>query len=141
MFDPDSFMSAQVEGEMSTDFTPIPEGEFTAVISDVKARQAKSSTIMDVSWQIDDAEVAAITGRDTNTVRQSVFLDMTESGGLDFAKGANVSLGRLREALGQNLPGVWSPSMLIGQAARVKVEHRMWEGNTFADVKRVEKLG
>lgn len=140
MFDTESFLSTTVEGEMSTEFVPVPEGEYTAIIKDVKARQAKSSHIMDVVWEIDDPEVREVTGMENPTVRQSIFLDMTESGSLDLGKGKNIALGRLREALGQNGPGAWAPSMLLGQAAKVRVEHRIYEGKTFADVKAVASL-
>jgi len=140
VFDSDSFMSATSEGEMSTEFVPVPEGEFNAVIDGVKVREAKGNVLLDVSWNIDDAAVAEATGRDKNTVRQTLFLDMTDGGGLDLSQGKNVQLGKLREALGQNGPGAWSPSMLDGNVAKVRVSHRMYEGTTYADVKGVTAL-
>ena len=141
MFDTESFLNQQVEGEMSTEFTPVPEGEYTGIVKDVKARQAKDSHLMDVVWEIDDEEARRVTGMEHPTVRQTIFLDLTDNGGLDLGKGKNIALGRLRDALNQNGPGAWSPAMLLGQAAKVRVEHRLYEGRTFADVKGVAKLG
>ena len=140
MFDADSFMGTTVDGEMSTEFVPVPEGEYNAVIDDVKVREAKGSVIMDVLWSIDDASVSGVTGRDKNTVRQSIFLDMTDNGGLDLSQGRNIGLGKLRDALNQNGPGAWSPSMLTGNVAKVRVAHRIYEGTTYADVKGVAAL-
>jgi hypothetical protein len=145
MFDPDQFMSGTVEGEMSTEFTPVPEGEYNALITGVNARSTSSDkgeyVILDVTWAIDDAAVAAEVGMDNPTVRQSIFLDTTDGGGLDFAKGKNIQLGRLRDAVKQNGPSAWSPSMLEGQVAKVRVAHRMYEGRIFADVKGVSAVG
>ena len=141
MFDPDSFMSSTTEGEMSTEYTPVPEGEYNAVIDNVNARESSSDkgdfVMLDVTWKIDDAHVAEVTGIENPTVRQTIFLDITSSGGIDMAKGKNIQLGRLREAVNQNKPGPWSPSMLPGNVAKVKISHRMYEGRTFADVKGV----
>jgi hypothetical protein len=75
------------------------------------------------------------------SVSQSLMLDMTESGALAVGTNKNVNLGRLREALGQNVSGrPWSPNMLQGQVARISVKHRLWEDKTFAEVKGVVKL-
>lgn len=143
MFDTESFMQTTVEGELSTTTTPIPVGEFLAVVKSVGSRSGEKDgnpwAMLDVTWEIDDASVAEVTGRDVNTCRQSIFLDITESGGLDMAKGKNVGLGKLREAVNQNGPGAWSPAMLEGQVGKVKIDHRLYEGNTYADVKGVAK--
>lgn len=140
-FNPDEFLSGTVAGEMSTEFTPIPEGEYNAVIDKVEARSTRNGgAILDVTWIIDDQAVREATGLENPKCRQSVFLDITASGGIDVSKGKNIGLGRLREAVGQNGPQAWAPGQLVGNVARVKVEHRLYEGNTFADVKRVSKL-
>jgi hypothetical protein len=140
MFDADNFMAATVEGELSTEYVNVPENEYQAVAGDAKIREAKGSVMMDIPWTIDDPSVAEVTGRETNTVRQTIFLDITEQGGLDLAKGKNVQLGKLRQALGQNGPGAWSPSMISGNVAKVRVSHRMYEGTTYADIKGVAAL-
>jgi len=137
-FDPDLFLSAQTTDSLSTQSNPVPEGEYNAVISSVEVRQAKSSTIMDIKWAIDDAAVAEATGIKTPTVRQSVFLDITANGGLDTSKGKNTQLGRLREAVKQNKAGMpWSPAQLSGSVARITVKHRIDGENIYTDVKGV----
>jgi hypothetical protein len=148
-FDPQQFMNMQVTEATSTEFVSVPEGDYTAVVTKVDFRtvQAKNGegemAFMDVTWEIDDptGSVEAVTGRKKNSARQSIILDVTEWGSLDMGKGRNVGLGRLREAVGQNRPGVaWSPSMLIGQPARVSIKHRMDGDRTFVDVRSVAKL-
>lgn len=144
MFDEDAFMSSTSEGEMSTEMIPVPVGEYQAIVKKVATRSGSSEkgdwAVLDVTWSIDDAGVTEATGMDSPSVRQSIFLDVSESGGLDLGKGKNVGLGRLREALGQNTGAAWSPSMLEGNVATVMVEHRLYEGRTFADVKNVSAI-
>lgn len=144
MFDAEQFMQSTVEGEMSTESVPVPAGEYVAVVKSVGSRSGekdgKTWAMLDVTWEIDDPQVAEVTGRDVNTVRQSIFLDINDHGGLDLGKGKNIGLGRLREAVNQNGPQAWAPAMLEGQSARVRIDHRMYEGNTYADVKGVAKL-
>ncbi len=135
MFDSDTFMSATVEGESSTVFIPVPEGEFQALAEKVESRNANGYVILDVTWNIDDDSVVTATGRDKNTARQSIFLDMTDAGGIDMGPGKNIQLGKLREAIGQNGPGAWSPSMILGNVAKIRVAHRLFGGATYADVK------
>lgn len=141
MFDEEAFLSTTVEGEMSTEFVPVPEGEYNGVIESINLRSGTGEkgdwAVLDVNWTIDDATVQEVTGMENPKVRQSLFLDITDSGGLDLGKGKNINLGRLREAVGQNGAGAWSPSMLTGNVATIKVEHRQYDGRTFADVKSV----
>lgn len=144
-FDPNSFMQASFTESNSTTFTPVPEGEYTAAImnpDDLKMRTIDNgSLILDVKWTIDDPQVKEVTGLDTNSVRQSIFLDVTADGGLDFSKGKNIQLGRLREALDQNQAGQpWSFSNLIGSVARVIVTHRLGNDQIFSAIKTVTKL-
>jgi hypothetical protein len=85
-------------------------------------------------------------------VSMTIFMDVLQedhdlvrggahpAGYIDFAKGKNVKLGRLREAVHQNEPGVpWNIRMLAGQQAIVHVEHEMNKNNgqEFAAVTRV----
>ena len=65
---------------------------------------------------------------------------MMEDGSFDSRKGKNLGLGRLRKALGQNDPGVeWYLSNLVGGMAKVHVSHRMYEGEVYDEIRRVEK--
>ena len=143
MFDPDEFLNTSVEGTLDTRSVPVPEGEWLATISGLSTRVVgqDSKPVLDVTWKIEDNEkVAKATGRDVSTVRQTIWLDITESGGLDMSKGKNIQLGRLREAVGQNTSGPWSASMLEGHTAIVRVEHRTYEGEIYSDVKGVRKV-
>lgn len=140
-FDPSVFETQQFNEPNDTRYVAIPEGEYAALIKEKKFRQEKGYTILDVAWIIDDQGVRDLTGMKEPTVRQSIFLDMIAGGGLDFGKGKNVKLGRLREATGLNTPGMpFSFAMLEGRPARVSIKHRIHEGDTFADVKEVTKL-
>lgn len=144
MFDTDNFAVTTVTEEMDTKFPVIPEKEYAGSITKIATRSGVSEkgnewAILDVTWEVNDAEASEVTGMDSPTVRQSVFLDITDSGGLSLGKGKNINLGRLREAVQQNGPGGWSPAQLVGASAMIRVVHRIYDGNTFADVKGVAK--
>lgn len=148
MFSPEQFLDMQVTDANDTKVLPVPAGEFIAVIEEVKARPwtskndpSKAGIALDIQWSIDDGNVKQLLGRDKVTVKQGIMLDMTESGGLDMGKGKNTGLGRLREATGLNTPGQpFSPTMLPGRVAKVKVEHRVDGENIYAEVKAVAKV-
>lgn len=123
-FDPALFVQSTVEGVMSTQYVPIPEGEYTGLIKEVKGRMAKESAILDVIWVIDDPNVRELTGMEEPQVRQSLFLDVSDSGMLDMGTGKNVQLGRLRAALGQNDGRPWSPVNMEGKVAKILVTQR-----------------
>lgn len=144
-FSPEIFLNTETESANATEYVPVPEGEFPASIKALKPRiLTDGRPILDVTWTVDDETVREETGMAEPVVRQSIWLDITESGGLDFGKGKNVSLGRLRESVGQNQSGKpWAPGMLVGQAAKIKIEHSIdkRDGKTIqADVKAVTTL-
>jgi len=147
-FDPDSFLNTDVTGELSTEYTPIPVGEYAAVIDSVGAKEVVSQKngntyrFLEVQYIIDDADVREQTGMDSPKARQSMILDFTDAGTLDLGKGKNVHLGKLRAACNQNDPSKsWNFSMLEGQAVKVNVKHRITDdGSTFAEVKGVTNL-
>ena len=139
MFDTETFMQSTVEGESSTQYVPDPEGEYAAVIGRVQGRSTPNgNALIEVSWIIDKPgeELA-----DQKQVRQTVWLDITESGSLDMSQGKNVPLGRLRAAVGQNAPGqMWSPNMLEGSPAMILVEHTQRGEDVYAQVKSVRSI-
>lgn len=146
-FNPEAFMNASVSEANDTQYIQTPEGEWPATIEKVEAKVVGQETprpILNVMWKTTDPEVQDATGRAENIVRQTVWLDVTESGGLDFGKGKNVGLGKLRDALGQNQPGSsWAPGMLVGGVAKIKVKHSIdrRDGVTInAEVAAVVKL-
>ena len=144
-FNPDTFLNTETDSANSSTYTPVPEGEFNASIKVIKPRVLTDGrAVLDVTWTVDDEVARNETGMAEPSVRQTLWLDTTESGGLDFGKGKNVGLGRLREAVGQNQAGKpWAPGMLVGQVAKVKVGHSIdkRDGVTInADVKAVLPL-
>lgn len=141
MFDPETFLATNINDAMSTKVVPIPEGMWKAQISEIGARSGekdgKGWASLDLTWEILDDELKKKLNRDKVTCRQQMFLDLTPEGGLDFSEGRNVSLGRVREALGQNKKGrPWAPSHLKGGVAVVQIKHRTHEGETYSDVIR-----
>ena len=141
-FNPDTFLNTQTTEANDTAVIPVPEGEHPAAIKTIKPRVLTDGrAVLDIYWTVNSDEARDETGQAEPIVRQTVWLDTTESGGLDFGKGKNVGLGKLRDAVGQNQSGKpWAPGMLIGAAAIVKVGHSIdkRDGETIqADVKAV----
>lgn len=133
-FDADTFLDGAVSGEMQTKIDPIPVGDqYKGTIDNIEARKLdptpkspNGSLVIEVTWLIDAPDVAAALNRQKLTSRQSIFVDVTSTGALDLSKNKNVSLGRLREALGQNKPGEkWSPRNLVGAGpCLLSIQHR-----------------
>lgn len=149
-FDPDTFLNTDMSEATSTEYVPIPVGEYTAVIDKIGAKEIVSQKngetyrFLEVTYIIDDEKVREITGMDEPRCRQSMILDFTDAGTLDLGKGKNVPLGRLREAVNQNQPGqAWNFNMLVGQAVKAMVKHRAADDGTgavYAEVKGVASL-
>lgn len=145
-FNPDAFLNTEVTEANSTFYTPVPEADDApGSIKKIAPRVLTDGrVVLDVTWVVDTDEARNETGMAEPMVRQSLWLDVTESGGLDFGKGKNVGLGKLREALGQNQSGKpWQPGMLVGGSARLKIAHSIdkRDGVTIqADVKAVQPL-
>lgn len=139
-FDAESFLNVSVEGELETRIEPIPPGEYRAMIEKIEARQQGEYSIMEVFWKIEDPELAAELGREKLTCRQSIFLDISEMGTIDLAKGKNVQLGRLRAAVDQNGPEAWSPRDLMAQMAVVQVAQRKKDEEVYDYVKSVAHI-
>lgn len=150
--DPNAFLSMTVDGANSTQLELIEEGDYTAQIISVEARKidfrsgeraGTSGVGIDIIWEVTDEEVRKKLGY-TPKPRQSMILDLTSSNGLDMAKGKNVALGRLREAVGQNKDGqAWGPSMLKGCVATISIKHRTDKedpAKVYAEVRGVKGL-
>ena len=122
---PDTFLNTEVSSANATAYVPVAEGEFTGSIKKIAPRVLNDGrAVLDVTWAVDDEATRQETGMAEPTVRQTIWLDLTESGSLDFGKGRNVGLGRLRDALGQNETGKpWQPGMMVGGVAKIKVTH------------------
>lgn len=146
-FDPETFAAATTEDALDTHYTPCPEGEWLAVIDSIDPRNPKEGMfILDVRWAVDVSQFPptmqeAFSDLDTINVKQGVFLDYNETNGLANGPNRNVALGRLRDAVGQNVRGqAWSPSRLVGAGpAYVTVRHDIDGENTYDRVVRVAK--
>jgi hypothetical protein len=151
VFDPDNFMETVVTEAGSTSSTPIPAGEYEAMIKEIsKARNVGKDEddpryIIDVTWELINVEQSILdeVGRDSLTVRQAVWLDITQ-GRLDMGKGKNVGLNKIRDALNQNTSGKpWSPPDMQGVPARVVVSHRTDKNDpskVYAEVRSVGRF-
>jgi hypothetical protein len=144
-FNPDLFLANSTDAASADKYEPVPPNEYLAQIASVKPRQIPSGSIVaDVVWKIQDEGNPAAHNRN---VRQSVFIDLTSEGFIATGPNVNVQLGKLRSALKQNVPGQpWAPNMMVGQVARIRVQHRVGEtgtkyaGQTFDEVGAVSGL-
>lgn len=150
------FLGTDIEGASSTDYVPIPEGDYNSQIEKVDYKEIaweneNGSGVMKLLEALhkldltthDQGTAVDVMGDEVGFCRQSISLDFKEDGTLDMRKGKNVALGRLREAVGQNNPDQrWNPNMLIGQTVKANVKHRVNKktGEPLAEVKGVAAL-
>ncbi len=153
-FDPESLLDLSSDSPMSTRENLVPEGEYEGTVETVKGRQTTSEkgtyNWLDVTFKIAGNQMAPngqvvsdVVGRPSAQVRYSMILDLNDAGGLSQEQGRNVSLGRLREAVGQNGSGPWTPRALIGARARVTVKHRFDKDDpakVYQEIKSVKSL-
>jgi len=147
VFDPETFMSAEITGALDTTLAPVPEGAYPAIVSEFKLREVEGRDgspryPCEIQWEIVDDNLKIALGRDKVTVRQTVWLDLTATGLLDNSKGKNIGLGKIRQALSQNDPNTrWSLNSLRGAGpALVEVKHRPDKNDPsviYAEVSRV----
>lgn len=148
VFDPELFLQTEVDEASSTEYIPFPEGDWPAYIKELKCRLVdgkdggESRPVMDVIYGCEAPEVLETMGRtEAVPIRQSHWLEITPTGALDMGKGKNVSLGRLREAIGQNEAGkAWNPLSMVGCPVVVTVTHSASgraDGQVYANVTAV----
>lgn len=132
-FDVNSFAAGSFEGEGDTRRLRLEPGEYSAYVvgpfgeeKKTRLRNEKGYLILDVVWQPEDEGMRQTLGVEKlPVVRQSIFLDVTPTGGLDMGKFKNGDLNRLRDVFDLNQPGVkWSFVDFVGKVARIKVDHR-----------------
>lgn len=120
VFDPETFLNSTTEEAGSTHYPTISEDDYTAMVEKLDVRQIQrkdgsTAVVLDVTHKVLDESAKQELQRDDVFVRQSIFLDLLGNGAIDWSEGKNVKLGKLREACGQNEPGVpWSPRNLQG---------------------------
>lgn len=126
-FDADTFLNSEFDSGFETKLTQVPEGEYDAIIEDVKPRkftnaEGQERAVLEVSWLILDEDVKQQTELEKPLSRQTIWLDVNDNGTLERGKNKNLGLGNLLEALGLNDGKPWSPSSLKGLTGKVKVE-------------------
>lgn len=163
MFDANAFVSSATD-PLSTQFEVCPEGEWQMMI-DTDPQQLAETTDNDqvrvgikhhagtsqktgkpydfYDWTLNcvvvDDRVKQKLGREKVNVRMRLGLEL-ENGKLATGPNKNVNLGRLRDALGQNVGG-WTPQQLLGAGPFIgKVTHTTVNDATYADVTRAAKI-
>lgn len=148
IFNAEQFLQTSTDKVGQTTYAQVPEGDHSpAQITKVGAHKFLSQktnqeyTVLDLEWTITSPEALAATNMDAPKAPQSIFLDMTLEGSLDFGVNKNIGLSRLRDAVGQLREGrPWNPNMLLGATAVVHVKHRQDDnGDARAQVDRVAK--
>lgn len=148
-FDEEAFLH-EVQGEVfETEYSPVPEGEFT-----MQVKQGTSKVISGTGKDgnpykmytaravIDSAEARAATNLEAPTARIRFFLDLSESGSLASGKNKNVTLGRLLKATGNDKQG-WSYAAIEGVPFTGQVVHKADKQDAtrvFAEVINFAKL-
>lgn len=156
-FNAEKFLATNVDIPMSTHTVPCPEGEFKAFIDDgdkaIQFKDGRAASDGKVALSPQCTVMFAIVGdqmpnqtlkRDKVLVPMNCWLDLTDDGeSLDFSEGKNVSLGRLRLALGMN-DSAWTPLAMKGRGpVMIKVGHRADKDDPetrYAEVRRVAPI-
>ena len=148
-FSPDQFLTMSVDVAGETTYYPVPVGEYKAQVKKIDLRQFETEkspgtkyTVAEIYWHVLGEEAKKATEQEEPIARQSLFLDLTPAGALDFGRNKNVQLSRLRDAVGQNKNGKkWAFNHLVGQSASVIIVHDVNKdtGEPRAVVKTVAK--
>ena len=141
-FDPSLLEETIVDAANATSALQAPEGEYPALIDDYTFRPKITTKFgervpLDVYWMIDDENVRKKMDRDVVTVKQSLLLEVNEDDSLAVGPGQNSALGRLRVALNMNGKGFSFLKLKGAGPARVLVTHRVTDGETYAEIKKV----
>lgn len=147
-FDPTTFLDQRTD-EISQKRPPIPAGtELLGTIGELKitanpAKDDPERTVVRLAIPIKldlttNPQVLKEIGQDSVTITHSIFLDYTEDGALDYAKGKNPGLKRYRDATGLNRPG-FGLRDLQGHVVKARISHRLYEGDTFDQIDSVVK--
>lgn len=152
-FDANAFMQSVTTEANATSIPLCPVGEYTGVISGLEFASGviKNGARAGQPWHqlriaIKTSDPAALAGTDLpeRTVRGSIMLDLTDSGGLATGDGRNIGLGRLREAVGLNEKGKpFAPAMLEGRSLRFEVTHRVDQNDAskvYEEIKSFKSL-
>lgn len=155
-FDPSTFLDATTT-EQSVRRPPLDPGDYTAVTGEIKARawtakkpeaKIKAGIAFDVPLTVEvplEQQERLKLPSSTITMNDSIMIETTTQGNIDYGVGKNASLRRWREATNLNAPGVsFNPRMLGGKVVKVKIGHRIAEegpsvGEIFDEIQGVAK--
>ena len=153
-FDPVAFEAMVIDEANETASTPVPEGTYMGLIDSTKIKAitpskgqnaGQSVPILEVTYVLadDDGKLKRLLNREKVTVRQDLWLDVNDQGGLSFGPNQNVQLGRLRDACGMNKPGkAFGFKMLEGQGPleiAVTVGVNEERGTSYNNVRSVQR--
>ena len=149
-FDPDQFLDSTTT-EASVKRPPLPAGlDLVATITNIKAGAwqgkkdpTQSGVKFDVSLEFDltsHHDLHKQIGADKVTIVDTIMLETTEAGHIDFGPGKNAKLRRYREALGMNVPGEsFSARAMVGRLIKAKIKHDPYEGEIYDKIDSVAK--
>lgn len=148
-FDPQAFLDATLT-EPTEKRPPLPVGDYIAQIGEVSARAwqgrtdpTKSGIAWDIPLEIQvppDVQSALKLSQAVIKLKDSLMLDLTESGTIDNAPGKNRRLRAYREALDMNKPGdTFSARRMNGGIVKVKISHELYEGQPVERIDGVIK--
>lgn len=148
MIDVKQLLAASFTEPNATKREIIPAKDYLAVIKAVDLEvfpgvkdPTKSYLKLNLQYSIDDPALRAALAREEVVKFDNFLIDMTDAGTIDFGKGKNVKLGRLREACSQNTPGQpWGFPMLKGQVVRIKIGTEVYKGDVVDTVDAVTKV-
>lgn len=149
-FNKDAFLQQTIAQALDVTRIPFPEGPVEDLqIKDLSLRDGTNKegeragkvwaqlTITYVSHDPDIRAEMKLADEQEATVRQQIFLDLTDDGLLDVSPGRNIALGKIRHAAGQNSNEEWSIMDLKGArigGARVKHTINKDTQDTYAEV-------
>lgn len=154
-FDANTFMNQTVDAPGDTEGWLPEEGDYRAMFGDIAEdksfrsftsdKNGKDYTVFEPSFALaDDPRLVDAPFDPVNVRHKGVFLDFDPtSGQLDMRKGRNIDLNRMRDTVGQNVPG-WTFSQLSGAGpvmVHVTHEEDKKSKRKFARVDRVVKIG
>ena len=151
VFSVEEYENVVIEGANETKATPLPEGSYSDVIIDsvrikkVKRNDGTEAPVLEIIHHLTNPSEELkqlLGGRDKITVRQDIWLDVTETGAIAFGPNQNLGLGRLREAAGMNSAKKFSFNQLVGVGPlkiHVGIKTQESTGDSFNTVTKVEK--
>ena len=144
-FDPLAFVNLETT-EVASRRPPIQVGDYTATVGKPLASQwvkeEKSGIRLTIPLRIEVPPDQKDTLRvDQIQLTDSVFIDATDNGSMDWSPGKNGGLRRYREALDMNKAGEsFSVARMEGRMLKVKVTHEIYNGEIQERPAGVAKL-